>query len=112
MAPRDRRRRRYGRVRWFLWSRGRAVVSHATALAVHDLGVANPARIHLTVPAGLRQTNPAIVLHRASLDDRGLVSLAEPPSLERLLNRGFTEALRCSSDPLPTSGRCWSPARI
>lgn len=57
-------------VRWFLWSRGRAVISHATALAVHDLGVANPARIHVTVPSGFRQTNPAVVLHRASLDDR------------------------------------------
>src|SRR5438876_706551 len=55
-------------VRWFLWSRGRAVASHTTALAVHDLGVANPAQIHLTVPPGFRQHDPAVILHRALLD--------------------------------------------
>lgn len=54
-------------VRWSLWSRGRAVVSHTTALAVHDLGTANPAEVHLTVPPGFRQRDPAVVLHRASL---------------------------------------------
>jgi predicted transcriptional regulator of viral defense system len=55
-------------VRWSLWSRGRAVVSHTSALAVHDLGIANPSRVHLTVPPGFRQRNAAIVLHRADLD--------------------------------------------
>lgn len=55
-------------VRWFLWSRGRAVVSHTTALAVHDLGVANPAQIHLSVPPGFRQHDPAIILHRTVLE--------------------------------------------
>jgi hypothetical protein len=54
-------------VRWSLWSRGRAVVSHATALAVHDLGTANPSRIHLTVPRGFRQKSDAVILHRAEL---------------------------------------------
>lgn len=55
-------------VRWSLWSRGRAVVSHTSALAVHDLGTANPSRVHLTVPPGFRQRNAAIALHRADLD--------------------------------------------
>jgi hypothetical protein len=55
-------------VRWFLWSQGRAVVSHTTALAVHDLGVANPAQIHLSVPPGFRQHDPAIILHRTALE--------------------------------------------
>lgn len=54
-------------VRWSLWSRGRAVVSHASALAVHDLGIANPAEIHLTVPPAFRQKNSAVVLHRGDL---------------------------------------------
>lgn len=54
-------------VRWSLWSKGRAVISHATALSAHDLGVANPAQIHLTVPAGFRQKDPAVSLHRADL---------------------------------------------
>lgn len=54
-------------VRWFLWSKGRAVVSHATALSVHDLGTANPSQIHLTVPPGFRQKDDAVILHRAEL---------------------------------------------
>lgn len=54
-------------VRWALWSRGRAVVSHDSALAVHDLGIANPAEIHLTVPPGFRQTDSAVVLHHTEL---------------------------------------------
>lgn len=54
-------------VRWTLWSRDLAVVSHSTALGVHDLGIANPAEIHLTVPPGFRQRDPAVVVHRAEL---------------------------------------------
>ncbi|MGW1654060.1 type IV toxin-antitoxin system AbiEi family antitoxin domain-containing protein [Streptomyces atratus] len=54
-------------VRWSLWSKGRAVVSHATALAAHDLGTANPSRIHLTVPRGFRQKSDAVILHCAEL---------------------------------------------
>lgn len=55
-------------VRWRLWSRGRAVVSHETAAAVHELGDLMPARIHLTVAPGFRKaTPPSIVLHRARL---------------------------------------------
>ncbi|NKZ03828.1 type IV toxin-antitoxin system AbiEi family antitoxin domain-containing protein [Actinomadura latina] len=54
-------------VRWTLWSRDLAVVSHSTALVVHDLGIANPVEIHLTVPPGFRQRDPAVVVHRAEL---------------------------------------------
>ena len=54
-------------VRWSLWSRSRAVVSHTTALTVHDLGTANPTEVHLTVPPGFRQKDPAVVLHHARL---------------------------------------------
>lgn len=56
-------------VRWILWSGGAAVVSHTTALAVHNLGIANPAETHLTVPAGFRRKTQAVVLHRAALLD-------------------------------------------
>ena len=55
-------------IRWTLWSGGRAVVSHATALGVHDLGIANPAEIHLTVSQGFRKRDAAILLHRAHLE--------------------------------------------
>jgi hypothetical protein len=50
-------------VRWTLWSKGKALVSHQSALALHDLGDANPARVHLTVPPGFRRTAPGVVLH-------------------------------------------------
>lgn len=59
-------------VRWALWSRGRAVVSHASALAVHDFGVAKPAEVHLTVPPGFRQKGSPVVLHRAELADEDI----------------------------------------
>jgi len=54
-------------IRWALWSGGRAVVSHETALGIHDLGIANAAEIHLTVPQGFRKRDAAVVLHRAHL---------------------------------------------
>ncbi|MCC6223134.1 MAG: type IV toxin-antitoxin system AbiEi family antitoxin domain-containing protein [Thermoleophilia bacterium] len=55
--------------RWTLWSRGRAVVSNETALAVHGLGDVNPARVHLTVPRGFRQQAHGVILHRGEVPD-------------------------------------------
>ena len=60
-------------VRWTLWSAGRAVVSHATALVVHDLGDIDPARIHLTVPPGFHARDEAVVLHVGDLPDDDVV---------------------------------------
>jgi predicted transcriptional regulator of viral defense system len=54
-------------VRWSLWSRGKAVVSHDTALAVYDVGDFNPSLVHLTVPLNFRPKASAIRLHRAEL---------------------------------------------
>lgn len=54
-------------VRWTLWSGDVAVVSHDTALALHDLGDVNPARVHLTVPPGFRKASDAVVLHRGDV---------------------------------------------
>jgi hypothetical protein len=50
-------------VLWRLWSRDRAVVSHESALALHDLGDVSPPRVHLTVPPGFRSNHPGAVLH-------------------------------------------------
>lgn len=53
-----------------LWPRGGGVLSHDTALDVHDLCDVNPARIHVTVPAGMRITRAvpdAYVLHHRDL---------------------------------------------
>jgi predicted transcriptional regulator of viral defense system len=60
-------------IRWSLWSRDQkgapqAVVSHDTALTVHDLSDVMPERVHLTVPRGFRKRVPAgCVLHFGSL---------------------------------------------
>jgi predicted transcriptional regulator of viral defense system len=63
-----------------LWSRNRAgepegVYSHQTALSIHELSDANPAKLHLTVPTTFRRnakTPKILVLHRASLDEKDM----------------------------------------
>lgn len=52
-------------VRWTLWSGHRGVVSHESALAVHELGDVNPASVHLSIPPGFRAKAAGVVLHRA-----------------------------------------------
>src|SRR5512139_4244058 len=60
-------------VRWSLWSRNQrgvpqAVVSHDTALTVHELSDVMPARVHLTVPPGFRKKMlDGCVLHKGKL---------------------------------------------
>lgn len=54
--------------RWTVWSKGRAVVSHETALSVHDAGELESGKVHLTVPPGFTMTDDAVVLHRMDLD--------------------------------------------
>lgn len=54
-------------VRWSLWAGPDAVVSHDTALSFYDLGDANPARVHLTVPKGFRRSAPGIELHSGTI---------------------------------------------
>jgi predicted transcriptional regulator of viral defense system len=51
-----------------LWPRGGGVLSHDTALDIYDLCDVNPARIHVTVPSGMRITRavprPYVLHHR------------------------------------------------
>lgn len=60
-------------IRLSLWSRNQrddpqAVVSHASALVLHELSDLLPSAIHLTVPPGYRKPSPAgCVLHKATL---------------------------------------------
>lgn len=58
-----------GYVLWHLWARGRAVVSHDTALALHDLSDVNPALVHLTVPPGFRALDRRALLHHQVLPE-------------------------------------------
>src|SRR5260370_22739787 len=61
-------------IRLSLWSRNRqdkpqAVVSHESALVLHDLSELLPGEIHLTVPPKFRKDPPAgVLLHKANLD--------------------------------------------
>jgi predicted transcriptional regulator of viral defense system len=57
---------------WTLWSRGKAVVSHESALAVHGVGEFESRSVQLTVPRNFRMSDPALVLHRGELPDRDI----------------------------------------
>jgi len=101
-------------IRWSLWSRNRqgvpqAVVSHETALTVHELSDVMPARVHLTVPKTFRKRAPAgCVLHFASLAEaeielrvgylvttplRTLLDIAESAVSQEHLDAAVTQAL-------------------
>jgi len=63
-----------------LWSRNRegrpeGVYSHQTALSIHELSDANPAILHMTVPAAFRRTAKTpnvLVLHRSNLNPKDI----------------------------------------
>lgn len=61
-------------IRLSLWSRGRddapqAVVSHESAMALHELGDVLPGKVHLTVPRVFRKQPPGnCQLHRGQVD--------------------------------------------
>lgn len=55
-----------------LWAKGRGVISHDSALLVHELCAINPTRIHLTVPATYRINRAGgerYTIHHADLAD-------------------------------------------
>lgn len=95
-------------IRWTLWSRGRAVVSHESALSVHGIGEFESARVHLTVPPGFStREGTSVVLHRAELTGvdvvkrtgfslttviRSLIDLAALSAEEDQLARAIEEA--------------------
>lgn len=56
-------------VRWTLWSGGRAIVSHESALAVHGVGELESPRVHLTVPPGFRMRDDAVSLHLSDVPE-------------------------------------------
>jgi hypothetical protein len=57
-------------MRWWLWSRKKAVLSHETAAALYEMGDLLPSKIHLTVPVNFRKRPVKnVVLHKAKLTD-------------------------------------------
>lgn len=70
-------------IRWALWSKGRGVLSHESALSVHGLSDVDPRHIHLTVGPDFHAVDDAVVLHVAALDSadvesRGAWALTTP----------------------------------
>jgi predicted transcriptional regulator of viral defense system len=63
-------------IRWTLWSKNRAVISHETALAVHGIGEFESRRVHLTVPPGYSMRDDAVILHHADLPVEDIVQQA------------------------------------
>ena len=69
-------------VRWSLWSSDRnsklqAVISHESALCIHNLSDVMPSKIHLTIPPGFRKKTP-----KGCLIHRGRVSIDEKEQRE------------------------------
>lgn len=62
--------------RWALWSKERGVVSHETALAVHDIAEFESRRVHLTVPRPFTMRDAALRLHYADLPAADVVRRA------------------------------------
>lgn len=60
-------------IRWSLWARAKGIVSHDSALSAHEIGDANPAEVHLTVPPNFRPTAKGVRLHRAVLPPGDIV---------------------------------------
>jgi predicted transcriptional regulator of viral defense system len=61
-------------IRWTLWSRGRAVVSHETALAFHGIGELESPKVHLTAPRGFSLRDDALILHIADLPAEDIIA--------------------------------------
>jgi len=76
----------------WLWSDRAGVISHQTALALHELSDALPARVHLTLPSAWSKRRfrvPAdVMLHHADVppDDRSWFGAVPCTSARRTLN--------------------------
>ncbi len=63
-------------VRWSLWSRNRegfpqAVISHETALSLHEMSDVMPARIHFTIPTTFRKKpEGGCIVHKGKISDK------------------------------------------
>ncbi len=62
-------------VRWVLWSKGRAVVSHDSAAGAYGFGPTDPDKVHLTVMPEFRMKDSAVVLHRRRLTEGDITAL-------------------------------------
>ncbi len=92
---------------WTLWSKGKAVVSHESAMSVHGIGEFESSRLHMTVGRNFRMSDDAVVLHRSELGDadveertgfrvttmvRSLIDISSESPDEEQLSRAIDEA--------------------
>jgi predicted transcriptional regulator of viral defense system len=83
----------------WLWSERAGIVSHQTALVLHELSDVFPANIHLTLPAAWHKRRfrvpPDIVLHHADVpvEDRAWFGAVPVTSARRTLNDCAGEGL-------------------
>ncbi len=93
-----------------LWPRTPTVLSHDTALDLHEISDANPAHVHLTVPPGFRKRiGEHVVLHTGSVSNaewedyggyrvttplRTILDIASSPVSWTYLNSAVDDALR------------------
>lgn len=95
--------------RWAVWSGGRGVVSHESALAVNDLSDANPAKVHLTVPSGFRARHAHVRTHVGELPaedvehrrgflvttpERTLLDVAASGASQEIVDAAVSDAVR------------------
>lgn len=60
------------------WAAGRGVISHDSALLVHELSDINPTKVHLTIPTSYRISRAGgerYEIHHADLDERDVTRL-------------------------------------
>ncbi|HET7503277.1 MAG TPA: type IV toxin-antitoxin system AbiEi family antitoxin domain-containing protein [Kofleriaceae bacterium] len=82
----------------WLWSEELGVFSHETALALHELSDALPARVHMTVPRAWSRHHVAprlLMLHRANIpaDERTWVGSIPVTSVARTLRDVLDEGI-------------------
>jgi predicted transcriptional regulator of viral defense system len=61
-----------------LWAAGRGVISHDSALLIHELCDINPTEVHLTIPTSYRISRAGgerYAIHHADLDERDVKRL-------------------------------------
>jgi predicted transcriptional regulator of viral defense system len=59
-----------------LWTGREGVISHESALLIHDLSDVNPSRVHVTVPVGFRTRKkplPVLEVHREEIPPGGTI---------------------------------------
>lgn len=69
-----------GFTRWVLWSKHRGVISHDSAAEIHQIGLFNPARVHLAVPTDFRMSSPRSNLHYRNLPKHAITTIDGAPT--------------------------------